>query len=298
MRVETAGYHHKKVSRALIYIQGHLNEDLRLDDVAGVAFSAPSHFHVMFRNVVGEPLHSYVRGLRLHWAAHRLISTEQTILSVALEFGYESHEAFTRTFRKHFGTTPSTHRRRFRRNGTNGKAFYLATATGSAGAVAPPAAHANGADLNRLLPSGKLAYVSFFGRYNDRHLAWQKLASWLSANGLSTDGQRPVGIVHDLPDVSASHYIRYDAGVLIDPTTVIANDIGVQWLSGCACIVARHNGPQPLTHNTYVELVNNWVLKEARPSCQLLPFFEVYEHFPSTGHVENCAADILVGITT
>jgi hypothetical protein len=48
----------------------------------------------------------------LERAAYRLISTDRRILDVATEAGYASHEAFTRAFRRAFGTSPSSWRRR------------------------------------------------------------------------------------------------------------------------------------------------------------------------------------------
>jgi AraC family transcriptional regulator len=69
-----------------------------------------SRFHLvrLFGLSFGTPLMRYVRSRRLSIAAVALASGEASILEVALEAGYSSHEAFTRAFGDHFGHTPES----------------------------------------------------------------------------------------------------------------------------------------------------------------------------------------------
>jgi AraC-like DNA-binding protein len=73
-----------------------------------------SRFHVdrLVSAAGGEPPAALRRRVLLERAAYRLLTTDQDILSVALEAGYGSHEAFTRAFAKAFGRTPSQWRAR------------------------------------------------------------------------------------------------------------------------------------------------------------------------------------------
>ncbi|HEV3409039.1 MAG TPA: helix-turn-helix transcriptional regulator, partial [Chthoniobacterales bacterium] len=59
----------------------------------------------------GESPRAYVRRLRLERAAVRLQKARASILTVAVEAGFQSHEAFTRVFRQRFGHTPAAYRR-------------------------------------------------------------------------------------------------------------------------------------------------------------------------------------------
>lgn len=72
-----------------------------------------SRFHLdrVVASVGGEPPAALRRRLLLERAAYRLASTDRTILDVAVEAGYGSHEAFTRAFARSFGSTPSAWRR-------------------------------------------------------------------------------------------------------------------------------------------------------------------------------------------
>lgn len=93
-------------NKALWYVESHLGSELSLDEVA--AHSGVSRFHLSraFAARTGRPLMTYVRGRRLAEAARILSRGAPDILAVALDAGYNSHEAFTRAFRDQFGLTP------------------------------------------------------------------------------------------------------------------------------------------------------------------------------------------------
>ena len=72
------------------------------------------HFHRVFTQAVGETPKQYTLRLRLDRAAARLATGAGTVLAVALDAGFSSHEVFTRAFRRHFGCTPLAYRSRAR----------------------------------------------------------------------------------------------------------------------------------------------------------------------------------------
>ena len=93
-------------NKAIWYVESHLGSAMSLEDVA--AHSGVSRFHLShaFAARTGHPLMTYVRGRRLSEAARALARGAPDILAVALDAGYNSHEAFTRAFRDQFGLTP------------------------------------------------------------------------------------------------------------------------------------------------------------------------------------------------
>jgi AraC-like DNA-binding protein len=72
-----------------------------------------SRFHLdrIVSAVAGEPPGALRRRILLERAAHRLLATDDELLSVALDSGYSSHEAFTRAFQRAYGESPSVWRR-------------------------------------------------------------------------------------------------------------------------------------------------------------------------------------------
>lgn len=94
------------VSRAIWYIECHSSSDISLEDIAQCAGVSRFHLARAFGEATGRSVMRYVRGRRLSEAARRLASGAPDILAVAIDSGYNSHEAFTRAFRDEFGITP------------------------------------------------------------------------------------------------------------------------------------------------------------------------------------------------
>jgi AraC family transcriptional regulator len=94
------------VGRALWFIENHFAGDISLDDIAKVAGVSRYHVTRVFGETTGHSVMRYVRGRRLTEAARSLSKGAPDILTVALDAGYGSHEAFTRAFRSQFGPTP------------------------------------------------------------------------------------------------------------------------------------------------------------------------------------------------
>ncbi len=65
-----------------------------------------SHFSRLVTAASGEPPAALRRRILLERAAYLLATTDSTILDVAVESGYSSHEAFTRAFSAAHGLTP------------------------------------------------------------------------------------------------------------------------------------------------------------------------------------------------
>jgi AraC family transcriptional regulator len=92
--------------KALWYIESHLARPLTLDEIANIASVSRFHLVRAFAAATGLSVMRYVRARRLSKAARALAAGAPDILSLALDADYSSHEAFTRAFRDHFGTTP------------------------------------------------------------------------------------------------------------------------------------------------------------------------------------------------
>ena len=64
-----------------------------------------------FREISGMPLRDYLRGRRLAFALKEVRDSERSLLDIALDYGFSSHEAFTRAFKDAYGVTPSAYRK-------------------------------------------------------------------------------------------------------------------------------------------------------------------------------------------
>src|ERR1700730_811674 len=102
-------HYHDRVNRVLDYIAEHLDAELSLTRLSGIACFSPFHFHRIFQGVTGETLNSHVRRVRLERAAVLMkASPRKRITDVALEAGFAGTAEFSRAFKNHFDRTASS----------------------------------------------------------------------------------------------------------------------------------------------------------------------------------------------
>lgn len=96
---------------SLEYIENHLGDDIRTEDVAAACYCSKSTLEKLFRCVNRISVHDYVIRRRMMKAAKLLAADpDKTILEIALECGYGTHESFTRTFKQVWNRKPSEFR--------------------------------------------------------------------------------------------------------------------------------------------------------------------------------------------
>ena len=93
------------------YILANLRDKISVNDLARAAGYSAWHAQRMFKELTGQPPFEYIRRLRLSRAALELRDKPSRVLDVALDFMFDSHEGFTRSFSKEFGVTPAKYRR-------------------------------------------------------------------------------------------------------------------------------------------------------------------------------------------
>src|SRR5579862_8933727 len=100
-----------QLNKVIEFIGKHLDEELTLEQLSNIACFSKYHFHRLFTVYTGLSLQQYIRWLRLKRAAHQLIvDKELSIINIAINAGFESHEAFTRAFKQTCGMSPSKFR--------------------------------------------------------------------------------------------------------------------------------------------------------------------------------------------
>lgn len=92
------------------YIEDNIKTKISLDTLADKANFSKFHYDRLFTSIVGESPIDYVRKRRLSMAADELIKTDKKITEIGQEFGFNSPETFTRTFKNVFKVTPSDYR--------------------------------------------------------------------------------------------------------------------------------------------------------------------------------------------
>ena len=99
------------MQRAINYIENHLIDELNINDIAATAYLSPFHFQRIFHAICGVTVGEYIRQRRLSIAAGELMSTKAKVIDIALKYGYDSPDSFSRAFSKFHGVSPSTLRK-------------------------------------------------------------------------------------------------------------------------------------------------------------------------------------------
>lgn len=99
------------LERAAEMVHDRFREQLQLSEIADEVGVHPGHLARSFRQHFRLPLGTYIRRLRLAWAAHRLGKSDDPIVNIAYEAGFADQSHFTRSFRQYSGVTPAQMRR-------------------------------------------------------------------------------------------------------------------------------------------------------------------------------------------
>jgi AraC family transcriptional regulator len=281
--------------RVLVHIQGRLDEELSLGELARIAHFSPYHFHRVFRGMVGETVKEHVRRLRLERAVQRLTTTRHSIARIAFEAGYESHESFLRAFRAMFKVNPSQLRKNHRSPATvaapSGVHF---TPSGAVRQFQPIDTGGSNMEARiERIDRKRVAFVRHVGPYDQCGAAWGKLCEWAGRNGLLGPNTRMLGICHDDPEVTPSDKIRYDACVVVDESIHPGGDVGIQYLEGGEYATAQLKGPYSGLAALYGRLCGEWIPAQRR-EIRSAPCFEIYHNDPNRTKPEDLITDVHV----
>ena len=97
----------KGLQRAIDYIENHLTDEIAYERIAQQTACSTFYFQRIFSVLCVMSVGDYIRKRRLTLAGRDLNINQEKVIDVALKYGYESPEAFTRAFSKFHGITPS-----------------------------------------------------------------------------------------------------------------------------------------------------------------------------------------------
>jgi AraC family transcriptional regulator len=299
MAQESRHEYARRMHQVQAYIDAHLDQNLDLATLAGVAHFSAFHFHRLFAAWMGETLGDYLRRRRLEWAAVRLVSQpDTTVLDIALGVGFGSAEAFARAFKARFGVSATA----FREQQAQQRLAPATPSNGNPGQVnrnpdqaSPPAFDDHGSSTTATEPAMevriidrapvKIAYMRYIGPYGPAVAEfWQQsFAPWMIAHGLM--GAARYGIGHDDPAITAPEKCRYDACVEVPAGFTVSGALSTTLPAGkYAC--TRYYGNGADIGAVWQSLLRDWLPAsgmqlDSRPFLEYYPVGAPYD--PQTG---------------
>ena len=101
----------ESIGEAISYIEENITEELSIEDIAKHACISSFYFQKGFAMLCGFTVSEYIRKRRLSLAGNDLIQSDQKIIDIALKYGYDSPDSFTKAFIRFHGVTPTAVRK-------------------------------------------------------------------------------------------------------------------------------------------------------------------------------------------
>ena len=246
----------QRVLRVQDYIEGHLDEELTLEQLAEVACFSPYHFHRIYRSLCGENLGQFILRIRLQKAASLLLSnTEEPILNIALDCGFSGAAVFARAFQKFYGMSASRWRKggglRYSEEKSKNRKALSKIGKASANGTPYPDTVQTAQEKNSIRRQKMnktenkqakevrivddqpmtLAYVRHTGPYaGDAELfqkLFGKLCGWAGPRGFLNGDVKMLSIYHDNPELVEDDKLRMSICCTIPEGTEADGEIGV-----------------------------------------------------------------------
>jgi len=296
MKLDTRNAYAARMLRVLNHMQRNLDEPLELEALAALAHFSISHFHRVFRGMLGETIMDHLRRIRLERAAAQLIKSRASVTDIALGAGYDSLEAFSRVFRKCFGLSPSQCRKQM------GQLRFLPAPSGvhyCSGELMEFLFDETGAAIMNVrietLPERTILRVRQVGPYPESGArAWKILCDWGVPKGLFGPATIALGIGHDDPTITAPEKLRYDAAIVIDSPMQAQPPIVMDTLPGGEYAIVTHKGPYSQLEEVYKRIMGQWLPQSGREMRQDMWCFEVYRNYPVSTPPEELLTDVHV----
>ena len=265
----------RRIDRVIDYLRDHLDEPLKLEDLAKVACFSEYHFHRVFGAMTGETLNDFTNRLKLEKAARLLTKTGQSATQIALECGFSSSATFSRSFNKVFNTSPTQYRKSGKVKNSKickelfPKQEYLLPMTELEKKATFPVEI-------RKIPAWDVAYIRVSNSFaGDTVLkAFERMTEWLKSEEIYDQGTL-FGMSIDDPAVTPKHLYRYEVCFASDVPFNCADGISKMKIPSRTYGITRISGDIRLVATAWDYLFQDWLIKSDYEPDHA-PAFEIF----------------------
>lgn len=178
----------QRTFKVVSYIERNIDSELTIEELAKIGFYSPFHFHRIFKFVMGESIHAFVKRIRIRLdrAAGRLKLTKEPITNIALDASYETPSSFTKAFKQHTGVSPKEYRK------SSQSINHIKQKIKELPMIKPKEIKS----INKI----PVLFVRRLGPYRESPMkAWEELNAFLEESRANEKALRYFGIPHDGP---------------------------------------------------------------------------------------------------
>ncbi len=280
----TENEYHKAINRAVDYLNRHSSEPIDLETLAKTANISTFHFHRIFRSFMGENVGEYIRRLRLENAAQRLRTTSLNLKDIAENAGYQTEQAFSKAFKKHFSVSPAAYRRSSDINSSIRQSINVD------GELPVPEI--------RTINDIKYVYIRIidvYGSPKSYNMAWGKLYSFALQNDIINERTEYLGLSFDDPTITMPDLCRFYACITTDKDIKPQGEFGVQTIAGGLYAVFTLKGPYSELMDLYNRIYLLW-LPSSGYRLRNGVSFEKYLNNPDKTDDQNLLTEIYIPV--
>nr|WP_277611185.1 AraC family transcriptional regulator [Microbulbifer celer] len=253
-----------------------MEEDLDIDQLCQVSHFSKYHFHRQCSAFFGMSVMALVKALRLKRAAYQLAYRDSRVVDIALANGYDSHEAFSRAFKKLFHKSPTDFRHS--PDWTPWHTHYEPILTLRTKLVRENANF----DVQIVdFPETRLAALEHRGAPQELGNTIRQFIEWRKANRLPPSKSRTFNLIYNDPNTVTAEDYRFDVACAIaQPLEENTCGIAYKVIPAGRCAVIRHIGSDDAIGVAVNYLYSEWLPQSDFEVRDFPIFFERVKFFP------------------
>ncbi|PWJ41102.1 AraC family transcriptional regulator [Sediminitomix flava] len=291
-----------RITEVVQYIEEHLEADLSLNILAEQAHYSPFHFHRIFSAIVGETPNEYIIRKRIEKSASIFLKDKESpIADIVFDLGFSSNSAFTKSFKKFYGMSPTAFRKMTDPFSKIGKTERK---------IGQKSLEIDNyiCNINQLkkwmimnakfevkeIPQMPLAYVSHVGNYEEIEGAYGQLMAWAGPKGLLNENSKMLTVYHDDPNVTALSKVRQSASLLLENEVDTQGTINFMTLDPKKCVC----GMFEINFSEFEDAWKSvfvWMHENGFDENDKAPF-EIYHNDFNTHPEKKCIVEICVPV--
>lgn len=278
--METKEFYRTRLQLVVSFIRNKYNTKIQIQDLEECSNFSYRNLQRIFKAYYGETLGAYISRIKIENSARLLIFSSEEVKLIAEKVGYSDVQAYSKAFKKHFGTSPASFRNR------KGELFESVETKDNNMPFFE--------DRIEELSPKKVIYKRVKADYysNEIEKLWDEL---FKETKHIIDKAVSIGIIWDEPKLSEKITFDYDACLVLEnDIKIVDQKFKIKTIPTQKYAVFTHFGSYNSIGTTYDKIFNNWIINSKNEVSEM-PFLEFYtKHESNTENTNEYETEIYV----